>query len=114
MTETDITAEIRLACSRGATRLFRNNSGKFQDANGRWVQFGIGSPGGADLIGWTIVNGVAVFTALEVKSGNRKPTEPQAAFLAAVSRAGGIAGIARSVEEAQAVIAGYRLRRQPR
>jgi hypothetical protein len=42
---------------------------------------------------------VAVFTALEVKTPTGRATEQQQRFLAMVEAHGGIAGIARSVED---------------
>jgi hypothetical protein len=53
VSESKILADIVLAYSRGATRLFRNNCGTLQDANGRYVKYGVGNPGGSDLIGIT-------------------------------------------------------------
>jgi hypothetical protein len=44
---------------------------------------------------------LAVFAAIEVKSVTGRPTPEQTAFLAAVRDAGGVACIARSVEDAQ-------------
>ena len=87
-------------------RIFRNSLGRFQDATGRWVRFGIANPGGADLIGWRTVNGVARFLAIECKSERGQTTEAQDTFLQAVRRAGGIGIVARSVEEAIAGLDG--------
>jgi hypothetical protein len=105
--EQSIQQHIRLTCSTGATRLFRNNTGTLRDANGRPVSFGL-AKGSADLIGWRTVTitpemvgqQVAVFTSIEVKTptGRVKPEQQQ--WLDAVQLAGGIAGVARSVEDA--------------
>ena len=105
--EQSIQQHIRLTCSTGATRLFRNNTGTLRDANGRPVSFGL-CKGSADLIGWRTVTitpemvgtQVAVFTSIEVKTptGRVKPEQQQ--WLDAVQAAGGIAGVARSVEDA--------------
>ena len=38
--EQSIQQHIRLRCSTGSTRLFRNNTGTLRDQNGRPVQFG--------------------------------------------------------------------------
>ena len=91
--------------------MFRNNCGKLMDRNGRLVQFGVGNPGGSDLIGWTPVTiteemvgqTLAVFTAIECKSAIGQPTDAQVSFLEAVRRQGGRAGIARSGAEAVAI-----------
>jgi hypothetical protein len=49
-------------------------------------------------------NELAIFCAIEAKSPKGKVTEAQAAFLAEVKRAGGLAGIARSVDDAQEIL----------
>ena len=103
-----IQQHIRLACSTGATRLFRNNTGTLRDANGRPVSFGL-CKGSADLIGWTtrtitpdmVGQQVAVFTSIEVKTATGRLRPEQQQWLDAVQAAGGIAGVARSVEDAQ-------------
>ena len=111
MSEQTIQQRIRIACSTGDTRLFRNNTGTLRDQHGRPVQFGL-AKGSADLIGWRTVtitpemvgSTVAVFTSIEVKSatGRLKPEQQQ--WLDAVQAAGGIAGVARSVEDAQLLL----------
>jgi hypothetical protein len=110
--EQQIQQHIRLTCSTGSTRLFRNNTGTLRDQHGRPVSFGL-ARGSADLIGWRTVTitpdmvgqQVAVFTSIEVKTptGRVKPEQQQ--WLDAVQAAGGIAGVARSVEDAQALLA---------
>jgi hypothetical protein len=109
--EQTIQQQIRLACSRGPIRLWRNNVGKLLDQQGRMVTFGL-CPGSADLIGFrTIVitpdmvgQQLAVFAAVEVKAERGRPTPQQSAFLEHVAAAGGLAGIARSVEDAQMIL----------
>jgi hypothetical protein len=49
--EQSIQQHIRIACSTGATRLWRNNTGTLRDQHGRPVQFGL-CKGSADLIGY--------------------------------------------------------------
>ncbi|NDG01274.1 MAG: VRR-NUC domain-containing protein [Synechococcaceae bacterium WBB_32_011] len=107
MSEQRIQQEIRLAVSHGATKLFRNNTGTLRDANGRPVQFGL-CKGSADLIGWTtrtitpemVGTQVAVFTSIEVKTPTGRLRPEQKQWLDVVQAAGGIAGVARSVDEA--------------
>ncbi len=115
LSETGIQQEIRLACSRGPVRLWRNNSGSLPDPRtGRYVQFGVGSPGGSDLIGYKRItitpemvgSQLPVFAAVEVKTPRGKATEQQKAFIEHIRNAGGIAGIARSVDEAKSVLLG--------
>lgn len=132
MSDQAFLARILLACSRGATRLFRNNvaqawvgqSRRFSRPETVIVQTGdvlirkarplhaglhIGS---GDLIGWTsreitaadVGKRVAVFTSLEGKQGADKLRKEQRDWLAAVLAAGGIAGEVRSVEEARALV----------
>jgi hypothetical protein len=43
---------------------------------------------------------VAIFAAIEVKTPTGRPTEEQINFIGRVNKAGGIAGIARSPEDA--------------
>jgi hypothetical protein len=107
LTEQQIQQRIRLALSRGPVRLYRNNTGTLRDQHGRPVTFGL-AVGSADLIGWTtrtitpdmVGQQLAVFTSIEVKTptGRVKPEQQQ--WLDAVQAAGGIAGVARSVEDA--------------
>ncbi len=102
---------------RGATRLWRNNVGMLRDRNGRPVAFGLGSWGGevvsgpSDVIGHHTITitpdmvgrQVAVFVAIEAKDlGQLKPK--QRAFLLAVHRAGGLAGVARSTDDARRIL----------
>ena len=111
LTEHRTQQEILLAMGRGPRRLWRNNTGCLPDANGRLVRFGL-CPGSADLIGYTTVEitpdmvgqRVAVFTAVEVKSRTGRPTPEQTAFLKHIQDAGGRAGIARSIEDAERIV----------
>jgi hypothetical protein len=108
VSEQRIQQEIRLAISHGDTKVFRNNTGTLKDANGRPVQFGL-CKGSADLIGWTtrtvtqemVGQRIAVFTSIEVKTPTGRLRPEQQQWLDAVQAAGGIAGVARSVEDAQ-------------
>jgi len=111
--EQSIQQHIRLACSTGPVRLFRNNVGRLPDPRtGRWVEFGVGGKGAGDLIGWKRVtitpemvgSTVAVFTSIEVKTPTGRIRPEQQQWLDAVQAAGGIAGVARSVEDAEALL----------
>ena len=111
--ETKIQQEIRLALgTRDDVRLFRNQVGQLPDPRtGRPVQFGL-AKGSADLVGWKTVTitpdmvgqEVAVFASIEVKTPTGRPTQYQQAWLTAVEKAGGIAGIARSVDDALRIV----------
>lgn len=107
--ETELQQRIRLALgTRSDLRLFRNQVGQLPDPRtGRPVQFGL-ARGSADLIGWRIItitpgmvgSQVAVFTSIEVKTATGRIRPEQHAWMAAVSGSGGIAGIARSIQDA--------------
>ena len=111
--ETEIQQRIRLAL--GTTphlRLFRNQVGQLPDPRtGRPVQFGL-ARGSADLIGWRTVvvtpemvgTKLAVFTSIEVKTPSGRLTPAQSAWLGTVRSAGGIAGVARSVRDAEEIL----------
>lgn len=127
MSETDILRQIMLALSTPEGRCWRNNVGHgwqgrdFTIAEGRLVRgvarniaFGL-APGSSDLIGPQSVivtpemvgHRVAVFTAIEVKD-KRKLTDEQARFIDVVVELGGIAGMARSVDQAVSIVESYR------
>ena len=111
--ETEIQQHIRLALgTRPDLRLFRNNTGTLPDPRtGRPVQFGL-ARGSADLIGLRTVTitpemvgqRVAVFTSIEVKTSTGRVTPEQQNWLHMVRRAGGIAGVARSVRDAEEIL----------
>ena len=111
--EQAIQQRIRLACSNGLTRLFRNNVGRLPNPRtGQWVDYGVGGKGASDLIGWTtreitpemVGQRIAVFTSIEVKAERGRLRPEQRQWLSAVQAAGGIAGVARSVEEAEQLL----------
>lgn len=105
--------EIMLATSRAGHRLIRVNAGhgwagpSTRSADGtvtiRHAQPFHGVPEGvSDLIG-PCVDGV--FGAIEVKTATGRVTQAQLAFIRQVQAMGGRAGVARSVEEALAILA---------
>lgn len=130
--ESSILKRILLTCSRGPTRLFRQNVGsgwvgpsqRFTRAETVLVQAGDvlvrqAKPlqaglcvGSSDLVGWTSVEvtadmvgqRLAVFSAVEVKAVRGVLRPEQATFIARVSEAGGLAGVARSPEDAEGVL----------
>lgn len=102
--ETALQSRIMLECGKQGIVLLRNNSGSLPDPKtGRWIKYGVGSPGGSDLIGW---NKEGRFCAVEVKVPKGRVRPEQVQFIAAVRRGGGYAGIARSVEDAISICAG--------
>lgn len=123
MTESELLVQVLLACSRGDARLFRSNAGLawqgriisqtptslvlayprpiklmaegFSDTCG--FKSRLITP---DMLGQTI----AQWASLELKVGTRRPTAEQLAFLNTVHKAGGIAGVVRSVDEARQIL----------
>jgi hypothetical protein len=109
MTETELMQRIqRAANQRDDMRLFRNQVGLgYQGrvvsetpetitlAGWRRVRYGL-VPGSADLIGWRVVDGVAQFASVEVKTAKGRVDAAQQRWLDAVNRFGGWAIIARA------------------
>ncbi len=125
MSESEIQQKIQMEAVPLWVHLMRNNSGAFKDATGRFVRFGLDNTSAkrneqiksSDLIGFTqVVIGpehvgklFAVFTAIEVKSEDWKPStdkreKAQRAFIDWVIAKGGIAGICNSVESFRKII----------
>lgn len=104
MSESKLIKKLIIEASKQGDRLFRNNCGAYQDDTGRWIRYGVASPGGSDLIGWRSViitpgmvgKKIAIFSALEVKMGHTKVTDNQQAFVDTVNKAGGVGIIVRS------------------
>ncbi|QPC45372.1 VRR-NUC domain-containing protein [Kaustia mangrovi] len=113
-----------LECGRGDARLFRNNTGMGWAGNAtrvnpsdvlvrnaRPLHAGL-CTGSSDLIGWRSVlitpdmvgQTVALFTAVEAKGPTARTTTAQRKFIDAVNRAGGLAGLARSVADARNIL----------
>jgi hypothetical protein len=111
--ETILQQRIRLAVGTNPeTRIFRNQVGSLPDPRtGRLVTFGL-ARGSADLIGWRTITvtpemvgtRLAVFCSIEVKTPTGRVRPEQQAWLTAVTQAGGLAGIARSVTDAQLLL----------
>jgi hypothetical protein len=111
--ETTLQQQIRLALGTNPdARIFRNQVGSLPDPHtGRLVTFGL-AKGSADLIGWRTVTitqamvgtRLAIFTSIEVKTPTGRIRPEQQAWLDLVLRGGGIAGIARSVTDAQVLL----------
>lgn len=101
-----------LAMSAEGCLIFRNNVGAYKIED-RFIKYGVGGEGASDLIGSTPViitqemvgKKIGVFTAIETKNATRKPTEKQLNFINVIIEQGGIAGIARSVEDAILLLA---------
>lgn len=125
MTHSTLLAQIRLALgAHPGIRLFQNPCGvgwlgalvrrqgtTVTLANARRVTYGL-TPGSSDLIGWRTVvvtpemvgTRVAVFAGLEIKTGTGRAGPEQRRWRDAVLASGGVAGVVRSVEDAEALI----------
>lgn len=111
MLESSLMRDIQIRLSALGARLLRNNVGMLEDRTGQKVRYGL-CVGSSDLIGWYAVEitpdmvgkKLAIFTAVEVKTLTGRLTKEQVNFLEAVKSAGGIAFVARSVEEAERFI----------
>ena len=113
--ERDTQAAILLALSHGPTRLLRINAGVAWQGTviertqhrlvlARPYAIRLAPAGVSDTVGWTEGGR---FVAIEVKDEFGRVTREQAAFLDLVRRSGGLAGVARSVGEAKAILDGY-------
>ena len=100
--ETNILNACMVALSAAGCLVWRNNTGAHRDKEGRLIRYGL-CVGSSDLIA---IAPDGVFTAIEVKTAMGQPTDAQVSFIAAVRRAGGRAGIARSGAEAVAIALG--------
>lgn len=94
--EHKIQNEIRIALSDTCV-IFRVNVGKGYTMDGRYFDTGV-PRGFSDLFGFRKSDGKAVF--IEVKTPTGRPTDQQKKFLTAMQKAGAIAGVCRSVEDA--------------
>ena len=120
--ETNLQNSIRkdLTKKMPSVRLFRNNVGLGYMGtvareeppiivlrNYRHVKYGL-HVGSSDLIGWRSIEitpdmvgkRIAVFASVEVKTETGKPTDEQKNWIDQVRKAGGIAGVVRSVDDA--------------
>lgn len=97
--ESELVQRVRLAVSQLGVRIFRNNVGTLQDKNGKYVRYGL-CVGSSDLIGFSKDGR---FVAIECKTPTGRVKPEQQNFIDQVRKAGGIAGIVRSEEEAIAL-----------
>jgi hypothetical protein len=113
MSETEQVNDLRLRLfgEFPDARLFRNNNGRLKDIYGNYVTYGLGK-GTSDTIGFKPVvvtpellgARLAVFCAIEVKNARGRATDAQRDFIELVNRSGGLAGIARSFDEAREIL----------
>lgn len=100
--EGNISNAIMIALSAAGCLIFRNNVGVLPDRSGRPIRYGL-AVGSSDLIG---LAHDGVFLAIEVKTATGRVSPAQLAFIEAVRRQGGRAGVARSADEAVAIARG--------
>jgi hypothetical protein len=115
--EAELLQEILRELSKGDVRLFRQNAGLSYQGRvieqtpmklilAPWYPIRLGVEGISDLIGWSPLDGHAIYTAIEAKSLTGRVRPAQRAFIEIVKKCGGRAGIARSVEDAGKIIHG--------
>jgi len=92
---------IRVALAQAGYIVFRTNVGKVKTADGRWFDSGL--PGGfPDLVGYKPDNGKIFF--IEVKTATGKRRKDQVLFANRLRDKNVIYGVARSAEEAVAIV----------
>lgn len=102
-TEANIQNDILIALSGAGCVVWRQNTGAYKcSKTGRLIRYGL-CVGSSDIIG--IAPG-GLFLAVEVKKVGGAVRKGQPEFISAVRKAGGLAGIARSVEDALAIVRG--------
>jgi hypothetical protein len=113
MSEAAIQQDIRLALGQcPGIKTFRNNVGAIKDRNNRLVRYGLVT-GSGDLIGWQSVviteamvgQRFARFLSVEVKTPTGRLSPEQETWRQAVLKAGGIAIVARSVDDIKFLVA---------
>lgn len=105
--EGELLNQLTVGASAAGNRLWRNNQGKYRDKTGAWITYGVCNPGGSDLIGFTrrlilpehVGTTMAIFTAIEGKTGRLRPTEDQENFIKMVVNKGGIADWGTDADE---------------
>lgn len=83
--------------------LYRNAIGHDGRAH---VDYGIQNPGGSDLIGWSMCEGKAIFTAIEIKTKTGIVSPEQRQFISIVRKHGGLAGVARNLSDCKDILNG--------
>jgi len=94
---------IMLALSAAGHFVVRVNVGRFQMADGRWFDTGL-PVGFSDLAGHRAGDARAFYIEVKTPTGRVRPEQQR--FIDAMRARGAIAGVARSVDEAVALVAG--------
>jgi len=92
---------IRVALAQSGYIVFRTNVGKVKTADGRWFDTGLPS-GFPDLMGYKPENGRIYFIEVKTKTGRRR--KDQVAFANGLRNKNIIYGVARSAEQAVAIV----------
>jgi hypothetical protein len=113
--ETKIQNLILMALSKAGCLVFRNETagawvgkvlhkeaGQVTLTDARMIRFGL-AVGSSDIVG---IAPCGRFLAIEIKTSKGRATKEQLRFIEVVNKAGGISGIARSVEDALKLIRG--------
>lgn len=111
MTETELMHQILWVCTRDpAVRLWRNHVAVAVPIRGESTPQRFGQPGSPDLMGSVtiVVAGVpfAIALGIEVKTPTGRVSDLQRAWLAAHRALGWRCGVARSVDDALAIVRG--------
>ena len=114
MYESEIQNQIKKILHQLGFTMFRNNVGAWRNPRGHWIRYGLGGPGGSDLIGWRPImitpdmvgSKIAQFVAIETKRPSKsKVTDQQSHFIHVVKECGGIGIIASSIADLKEYIA---------
>ena len=92
---------IRVALAQAGYIVFRANVGKVKTADGRWFDSGLPT-GFPDLFGYKPENGRIFFLEVKTKTGRRR--KDQVAFANGLRDKNVIYGVARSADEAVAIV----------
>jgi hypothetical protein len=115
ISEADVNDAIREAVKRMTlVELYRNNRGSIRLESGGMLTYGVGPNGAADWLGYCTVTitpdmigrTIAQFVAIEAKRPGEHASDDQQKFLTRVAVAGGIAGVAHSADELEALLKG--------
>lgn len=106
---TNLVRTLRKAAAPG-TILFPYANGLYKTLQGNPITLGV--PGVLDLIGYTMMTvtqemvgkSLPIFTAIDAKVGKDITRQTQKDFIAAITAAGGIIGVAKSIEDLQIIL----------
>jgi hypothetical protein len=99
--EAVIQDSIRVALAQAGYIVFRTNVGKVKTADGRFFDTGLPT-GFSDLMGYKPENGRIFFIEVKTKTGRRR--KDQVAFANGLRNKNVIYGVARSADEAVAIV----------